>query len=340
MKTRTVFILGAGSSAPYGLPMAEALVDDVAMAVAAIGSDAATKVIADEGGDVDGILQDRIEGEAARIAERIRRSRADTIDEFIADCRKDEARDIIHGMIDVIWQAESEIARTTDRPKDGGDWIAWLYNNRLLRHPVEFARNNIVFVSFNYERLPRLILSTMMANRYSQSVGACWAAVGKQANILSIDYDRFIHPYGYIECEPRPDPGSTFLDCRYSRDDLKQVCEGIEIMGREPTQEELRFFTNLWMRSERIYFLGLGYHESMLRRIGMTADMITTLIQSGRIVCGTGYGLTTLQRAEVEARMGRSFGLAASGMDCLTFLQGELRDSEWTAEERQGWTAG
>lgn len=326
MKTRTVFILGAGSSAPYGLPTGGELAREVAGAVAAIGGREAKQAIIDHEGDTDGILEERYAGEAARLADRICRSQTETIDDYIVAQAPTDAARITQGMIDVLWQKETDSARANAAPTEG-NWIAWLYHNRLLKQKEMFAKNQVVFVSFNYDRLPRLFMATMMANLYQTSIQDCWEAVGGQVLCTGARYRRFVHPHGVINHEPVADPGGATLNAGYHPESSEHASDGIRIMGDNRDLNPW-FYDNLWAWAERICFLGLGYHETLMQRIGMTHEKITTLAQSGKYVGGTGYKLTPLQREAVMARASDNFQLGPADQDCLAYLQHALRDVE------------
>ena len=332
MKTRTVFILGAGSSEPYGITTGKTLPGKVADAVAAIGSQAEITYSHPRNGGASFSLS-RVD--STLLANRIRRSRTPTIDTFIDACSEEEAGRIVQGMISVIWQEKTDAAKRTER-KDG-DWLSWLYHTILSQRLEEFAKNQIVFVSFNYDRLPRLLLATMMANTYAYGVKQSWLTVGQEvATVNGRAFQRFQHLNGSILHEPRADEQERVLDPAYALNDLRAATKNIRPMGGHPSEKELSDLRELWGWAERICFLGLGYHDELMRQLGLTREFIDMLIRDGKFVGGTGYELGDLERRAVRARVGPSFQLAPSYEDCIAFLQREVRSDEEVAALREG----
>lgn len=326
MQTKTVFVLGAGSSDPYDLPWGGTLAKEVAEAVHQIGVRNADIASKRHSSTRTAIIRRDVAGPAIRIANRIRRSRTETIDAYIAAQPPEERGRITRGMIDVLWKREGEKA-TTAKPPAEGDWIAWLYHNRLRTRIEEFQQNNVVFVSFNYERLPRFILATMISNLYSSQILECWQSLNADFKEGAYSFPRFIHPYGAIQSNPRVCEDPSTLDNRYNRDDLVAACEGIRIMGDDEENDPINY-SALWQWAERVFCLGLGYHDELMKRIGLTRQKITSLTKRGRRIGGTGYKLTRLQRQSVRTRLGEDFQLGPPEQDCLVFLQHELANDE------------
>lgn len=331
MNRLTVFVLGAGSSAPYGLPLADKLADGFAESVGALGIMRAERLPQQIPGNRGTMAMQEAKRKTLALSNRIRRSRTETIDAFIADAPEIDSTLLTHAMIDVLWDKENDVAKQPERLKDGGDWIAWLYNNRLKRKPDEFVHNKAVFVSFNYDRLPRILLSTMMANRYRIDIGACWEKVGRQ--VVSEDgtnYDRFIHVHGSISTDPIPSTNEPFLNCQYSRENLEAASDGITIPGiaSQADPSDAHNLAGLWRRAKRIYFLGFGYHQSLLDELFIDDDLVTTLDAHNTLVAGTAYKFTGLQREAVKIRLGNAFFLADSEHDNLVFLQHRLKEGD------------
>ena len=331
MDNLTVFVLGAGASAPYGLPLGDRLADRVAEKVVQIGigrAEARDTYISAAHARV-AMAEDK--QKARELSNRILRSRTETIDAFIADAPEDEFELLKDAMIDVLWDKEDYVAERPERPEKGGDWIAWLYNNRLKREPDAFVHDKSVFVSFNYDRLPRLLISIMMANRYKRDIMECWETVGK--DVTAEDgtlYDRFTHVHGSISIDPVPNANEPFLNCRDSQMKLEAASAGINIPGvaSQADLPDKEYLTGLWKRAKRIFFLGFGYHQSLLDELFFDADLVNTVLFNGTRVSGTAFEFTNLQRAAVTTRLGTNFVLGDDKHDNLVFLQNRLYDDD------------
>lgn len=252
MQTKTLFILGAGASAPYKLPLGERLIYEIANTI-------------EEFQNLPELAKDFLTHEQyyRSLPSILRRSRSATIDSFLRDSRHRNL--LIAAMASTIWKYEDTALHSTQPFED--DWIAWLYHNKLERKPDNFSANNVLFLSFNYDRLPEALLATMMANLYDYPASYCLERVRSKVNGL----DRFFHVHGSIGPALHPvdslDGDGYHVRSFYEPTLIKNSSESsLATMFDPPDGNTQTEIDRRIMWADNIYLIGLGFHKEIVDR--------------------------------------------------------------------------
>lgn len=266
--------------------------------------------------------------ENRRLADRLLDSVTPTIDEFVIACSKDGERNrILAAMTDVLWQLEDSVI--SSKPRFERDWLSWLYHKRCSRDPETFESNNVVFVSFNYDRLPQLRIAKMMANFFERSGQSCWNIVHTSTNGY---LQRFLHVHGQIDGSVAADETSSSVRSKYAIGHAYDACKNLTVLDDSESARSggmmAEFarnaeFNEVWEWADRILLLGTGYHVANLNAIRLTRPVIDELTKSGTAVLGTGYGLKS-ERSRIRDLVGDRFKLGDDEQDCLAFLEDNL----------------
>ncbi|MEM1183856.1 MAG: hypothetical protein AAGI53_02535 [Planctomycetota bacterium] len=303
IEKRTLFVLGAGSSAGYGLPLGTELLDRVIHTLKTRNS-----------------LKIGATSEVAPIralGRRLERSRCPTIDSFLRHVHNRD--DYLAAIGDVIWKDETEAITNHGIAKNSNeDWISWLYHNRLHQNPSQFAKNPVAFISFNYDRLPQALMATMMRNIFSCSPKEAVDAVTSKVDQL----DRFHHIHGSLDLHLVKLGGTDEYDL------------GVVGSPYEANFPDDRFAANLqtmydpndqatklkeyFKWAECVIFLGLGFHQEMLD-LFMEAEAPI----HGHRRMGTAVGISEQLRDQIE-RSFRDIFLAGDKTTCKALLVNQL----------------
>jgi len=158
-------------------------------------------------------------------------------------------------------------------------WYQYLWT--LLTENCTFndpSWNHLSIVTFNYDRSLEHYLHTAMMNRYGKTPDECAKAI-QQIPI--------IHVYGSLGLLPWQTESPQPIKYGGANDLLKVAAENIKIMHEgEKNSEEFMKARILIETSDRVFFLGFGYHPVNLERLGRD------IFPDDKLVMGTTYGLS------------------------------------------------
>lgn len=287
----TLFVLGAGSSMPYGFPSARGLLEQVARSLMKEGD---RKIIA-----AMGLSQvDEIESFERDLLE----SGLNSVDEFLE--HRPEFLDIGRAMIALsIVRAEKKcnffrpfhpgLPERDDNP----------YNHLLnaLWSPAEMSvsAGQARFISFNYDRSLEQYLALAVRARRGCSY---------EEAIEDVERLHIVHVYGSLGslCETGGEHycrgfGATWNSPEanlYSANSLSLIGDHRDDdPGAMPTNPELSRARDLVAASRLIVFLGFGYDRRNLARIRPAAQ------PPGQLVFGTACKKERKERQDIEARL-------------------------------------
>jgi len=69
--------------------------------------------------------------------------------------------------------------------KQENNWMTYLYGRMMTNTLEEFAKNNVSFITYNYDRSLEEFLCTSQSNAFGKDISAC-AAVLKKMNIIHL----------------------------------------------------------------------------------------------------------------------------------------------------------
>ena len=345
---RTVFVLGAGASCPYGYPTAAQL----------------RELICFEGGfrdkyftyltnsQVSQSIRDKKVSDVKHFIKIFKDSNIKSIDVFMANNPKLAptgkyviAYEIFRAEINSYFGEEAkrrqelltEVKKNPDRKRElwgtpgfyGGDWYFYLYNKAvdgLVGKDAlpDFSNGNISFITFNYDRSLEQFLYESLRNSFSE--------VSEEVIIKALQWLKILHVYGQIAPLKWQNPQKYFkYKPQVNEDLLQSASENLRTIYEEKENPELTEAKRLLQKADQIFFLGFGYNKENMEVLGLPE-----LIQPECIVYGTAFNMITEEvkrlhsgihkkRAHNEnAYVSPEFTII-SDVDCLMLLRKYLK---------------
>jgi hypothetical protein len=319
MDIPTLFVIGAGASAGYNLPLGSELVGEI---VDSLSQSTLPPGSLDHGD----LLAESIHQDSMRtLAHRVRESRSPTIDAFLRHAPDRDA--LLNAMASVIWRAEDKALQYDKKATD--DWISWLYHNRLEQHPDNFQQNSFAVLSFNYDRLPQAIFATMMCNLFGHSSKKCLEVVQQE---LTGDLPRFTHVHGCISPPLTTSLVGNEADLEKIRSNFVEGvagsnCSDLRTMFDPPNEEMKKEVANLVCWADRVIFLGIGYHQQMLDLFNIQGmSGVQPWMIHARFFGGTAMGLDRGTLGRLSSWGGDKFVRGDPDENCTAFLARHLAE--------------
>jgi hypothetical protein len=298
-------ILGAGASMPFGFPSGEELVRRI------VGD----MLRGENQSEVERLFNPHF-SEAARLefGDALMRSARLSIDTFLewnpqfAEIGK---RAIAHQLIkcekpEFVFAPMPDALRRPPR----GYWYKYFFNNYLLRSgPDRFAANDLLVITFNYDRSFEFALFN--AIRYSYNLS------DKDAQELLTSGVRMLHLHGDLgalfasDVAPADqrdfDPVLTIEKVQVAQNRIRVVHD-----DTPSTLGAYEMANNALREYEAAAFLGFGYNELSLSRLrpGLNRQELK--------LWGTTLGLTPTEIPRIQRGLGRGLQYEVAG-DCLEF---------------------
>lgn len=289
---RTVFVLGAGASQPFGLPLGNELYQRV------IDHFAQNTSHTNEFFKVTSFA----ERDLRPFVEALHYSGLTSVDAFLE--RRTEFVDIgkavmalelmkgeIHGNL---WNASQ-------------NWMKYLYTRMSTDTLEQFAQNTVSFITYNYDRTLEHFLHTSLMNTYGKSEEKC-------AEVLSKIAIKHLHGrLGYLPWQSERDVvpfGLNPIDARYM-----EICQReIRIVHEDIADRDTDFniARRILHEAKLIYFMGFGYGAKNVERL-MFEQVKAEHAE------GTAAGLTNKESTAITAVFQGKVRL--HDVDCLRFLR-------------------
>ena len=299
---RTVLVLGAGASNHLGYP---------------IGSELINKIVSLPGTEIFKKIHD--EEIIKNFQYRLKRYGSYSIDEFLETNREF----IKIGKSFIAYCLKKHEDEDKLFPPNNSGWYQYLFNKMLPSSDEQFENNKITIITFNYDRSLEAYLHNTIMHRFNLS----------EADSLNILRKiGIIHPHGMLGGYPEI-PYSQFLktDNELSEEDaklLEKMTNVIKII-HEISEAKDTFCSNEFeiahkalQKTEKIYFLGFGFHEDNIRRFRFFSEDNL----EGKEVYSTSQGFREpFERTELLSRTSK-YGLKEkfinhSGATCDTFFK-------------------
>lgn len=311
IERKTVFILGAGASCPYGFPDGRGLREKICSSYV---KDCEAYL---RGKAYEGLIEVRLR-EAEEFRSKFDGSSIRSIDKFLAlnpEFYELGRRAIIFRILEA--EQESTFREQTKHKEQ--DWYSWLYYQLIdeIVKKEEYSRfheNDISFVTFNYDRSLEHILYGNLVNSFN---GIETARIIEELNEI-----RIIHVFGQVAPLKWQDRirgieyGTEFVNV--SVDDLS---ENLRIVYEENINPELEEARKLISEAKRIFFLGFGYAEENLK------ILITPKGADGQRFYGTALGLTKREIEDIQLQLSKFTGKRSvalnniEDLDCVALLK-------------------
>jgi hypothetical protein len=271
--TPTAFVLGAGASKPYGLPLAWELRRDILeMADGALTSCNISR------------------NDLVNFQRAFKLSSQASVDAFL-EYRTEYIPVGKLAIAHCLTRNEKTQNLFSNNPITG-DWYGKLWAKMSGPALGQFHQNNVSIITFNYDRSLEHFLFTALKHTFNAPHKVVAEAMQRV---------KFIHVHGKLGKLPwqsdLPDEADAIpYDSTGDANQLRIAADGIKIIheldGETP---EFKTAKHHLQSSKRIYILGLGYHATNMARLGFTQ------MNDGysRYIRGSGLGLTDAEANHV-----------------------------------------
>jgi hypothetical protein len=304
---RTVFVLGAGASKPYGLPLGNELFREVVRDFSQHESHF------HDGRGMRQLVESGIRKEFLNAApfnqsnvdnfiNALRYSGFTSVDEFLE--KREEFVEIGKAIMalellrrekgDALWEGDQ-------------NWMQYLYGKMATEKFEDFGtKNPASFITYNYDRTLEYFLHASLMNGYGKSSQECLTAL-KRVDV--------IHLHGRLCYLPWQGKKNIveFGETQITPQILEMCQREIRIVHEniDDRDEEFNSARSFLREAERVYFMGYGYAPQNVDRLNFKEV-------KPRICEGTAVQLTHMERGSIIKRLGT---VTLHDMNCLTFLR-------------------
>lgn len=238
---KTVFIVGAGGSVPYGFPSGSALLSELKH-----------EAYTESDYPYNSLETDHLKRMCGAFRQELRKSGAPSIDDFLHD-RSDLLKIGKQCLARQLIGKEIE-DNLFDSP-GGGHWLAYLWG--IIKNNPD--KHNISFITYNYDRTIEHFLTTATASTRNLTPEQAWD---------DVQHFSIIHPHGMLGSYRPSDVDScdsgrrfnhvqTTHEIRLATNDLHLYWESPD--QRVHIQEQME---NVLLGAEQVAFVGFGFLES------------------------------------------------------------------------------
>ena len=289
----TVLILGAGASMPYGFPSGPQLVEQILLSAS--------------GAEWDRDFPSYGNSKFTAFGKALRNSGQLSIDAFLK--YRNDLSDIgklaIARILLPLENHNTLLANCDDH------WYKYLF--RQMDCPLkDFARNQIAFITYNYDRSLEHFLTTALANTHGTSPANCWDIV-KQLKIIHLHGKLGEYKYGDY---PSLGSGRTYVNTHLPAE-ITSAAKSIRIIhegsSADPALVEAR---ECLANASRVCFLGFGFDSVTTARLcgdGWTKN---------KHIFASAYGMSINEKAEVDTHIKQ---IQFSDAKCLQMLRDHFR---------------
>jgi hypothetical protein len=289
----TVFVLGAGASHPYGLPLGRQLYQAV---LDQFGTMTALRLAV---AAMTGLASNQIDG----FINALRYSGLRSVDAFLE--RRTEFVDV-----GKVLMAAELLSRENQEALWAADenWMQYLYARMVTARLEEFAQNEVSFITYNYDRTLEHFFLVSLTNTYGAEVNDCADVLRKVAMIHLHGRLGYLHWQSSKDVVPFQTGGPLSLQTLETcRREIRIVHE--DIADRE---EDFKRARELLQKARRIYLMGFGYASQNVERLKLR-DLTPEIFE------GTAHGFSQREADEISLEFHRK--LTLNQYDCLSFLR-------------------
>ncbi len=340
---KTVFVLGAGASCPYGYPSGARLRELICFNGGFLQN---YKEYLQSNKSVITKNENKL-GDLNQFIKTFKDANIKSIDVFMADnpklapigkyiiayeifraehrsCFGEEAERIQERLEDLRQDPNRKEYLRGTADFQGGDWYFYLYN-RLIGVGKDalpdFSDGNLAFITFNYDRSLEQFFYKSLRNLFTE--------VSEDRIVQSLKQLKILHVYGQIAPLKWQNP-SDYVDYKPKTDEslLQRAANNIRTIYEEKQNPELIAAQNLLKQSDEIFFLGFGYAPENMEVLGLPG-----VIPPKCLIYGTAFNLIKEEAERIETAINHGRGQAynirptkiESNVDCLMLLRRYLR---------------
>ncbi len=280
IETRTVFVLGAGASIPYGYPSGAGLKDRICSEFIRD-----IEKFHDRDPEARNSMK-RFFDKRAEFVDSFKRSRVTSIDRWLlsnTDCSEIGKLAIANSII----RCESPDMLFPSRDID---WFTVLFNEIIkeAETPEQCSLTKIGFITFNYDRL--------LEHLFYESFTHTYRNIEKEKIDAALKELQIYHIYGAIENPPWQKGISFNYGSQYKFDFINPAKDRIRVIG-ERIDSSLGNIHDLLSKADRIFFLGFGFDPQNLKML--RASDIFPMVSE---IYGTAYTFYDNEIADVLKR--------------------------------------
>jgi len=299
---RTVLVLGAGASSHYGFPLGEGLRDRVC----GLANDNVLVVACNESGLDRSDLQD--------FTETLIHIGYTSVDWFLEEWQSytDVGKLAIAAALIPIEKPE----RLFPPEATGGHWYEQLVN-LMDAGSDAFAENRLSVITFNYDRSLEHYLWTVLKTRHRGDEERA------ARDFRSVE---IVHVHGSLGAFPLPgSPGHAYAPNKDPKT-IRDCADKIIVVGEaEDSASEFGRARELLGEAERVVFLGFGYHEESVRRLGIFNEPWNDERRERTYVAGTLHKVPTVDVEVIRGDILNGALQQVTLVDVTTFLKNEFR---------------
>lgn len=256
IKTKTVFVLGAGASMPYDFESAGTMLVEckkmspynIAMAVGF----------------------PKVSPPIDTFSEDLRASQNESLDAYLEQ-RTDSDADMHIGKRLIASRLLLQEYKSNKKFEVTGDWISYLYSRMVYETGSvrEFQEKNAVtFVTYNYDRLLEHRISRALQSQFKAPITECMAV---------FDKIKVIHLHGSLGPLNPPKAIAFGLDATNDRDFASRLSFALETSAHsiqivhQARPDTAEFLASRAALSEttRVFFLGFGFGQTNVQRLDL-----------------------------------------------------------------------
>lgn len=334
---KTVFILGAGASCPYGYPSGAHLREliclstDHSVLVQTVGEDIRPQV---------NRFKKTFESSSTKSIDLFmaRNPELAPVGKYIIAFETFRAEQISQFREKANWAQEQRKHPQPHLSLDGylmrkafqgDDWYSYLFDRvtENLAAPItlpDFSDGKVAFITFNYDRSLEYFLYESLSNSFTK--------VPEAEVIKCLKKLKILHVYGQVAPLKWQDSNEG-VDYRLeiSESLLRSASSNIRTIYEEKENPELKEAQGLLAQAERIFFLGFGYAPENMEVLGLPGIIPPINCEA----YGTAFGLNDKEVERIRSRIieGLKFdsmgfknrgGIVIKAMDCLELLRNYL----------------
>jgi hypothetical protein len=299
---RVIFVLGAGASKPFNLPVSSDLKKDII---------ANPTVPLSEDEQLRG-FDDYVQAVGKRLTQAFTISGQYSIDAFLED--RDDKAELEYGRRLIAGRLLPKEANAVAEPSIASDWYQWLFNQLIMPGKRKLSFEDVHFVTFNYDRTLEMALATMAFNAFRLTAD--------DAIHLFNDVP-ITHVYGKLAGRVAFDDQSGHFRVSTSQKAVHLSGEAIRIISDHRDGEDssdLSKAISLLHSANTVVFLGFSFDERNLHRIGIGPKW-ERWNNAEISVLASAYGRGRRERENDRALLGHGARMGEPSQDCLMFLR-------------------
>jgi hypothetical protein len=210
----------------------------------------------------------------------------------------------------------------------GGDWYSYMYN-RLIEGLVgknalpDFSNGNLSFITFNYDRSLEYLFCESLSNSFTE--------VPETDIITCLRNLKILHVYGQIALLRWQNP-SDYVDYKPPLTEplLQRSANNVRTIYEEKQNPELTEAQVLLKQAEQIFFLGFGYAQENMEILNLIKT-VSPVVQ----IYGTAFNLEPNEINSIQRKINKCIPATSTGykhqynikienIDCLKLLRNYL----------------